>query len=184
MNGAVQCSVLTDRVRTGCKGPGAAAWLSEHAIPVPCSANSAVAWPQGGGLVARLGTSEFFVEGSAPLIAALDAALAGCPPGVYPVLRADAAFLIGGAGVHDALAQVCNIDFARLDLARAPVIMTLMIGVTVLVLPEAAGYGRRYRIWCDPSFGEYLEHQLSVIIGTVGAGPPRAAGVVSCELQE
>ena len=86
--------------------------------------------------------------------------------------------------MHDALAQVCNIDFARLDLARAPVIMTLMIGVTVLVLPEAAGYGRRYRIWCDPSFGEYLEHQLSVIIGAAGADPPRAAGVVSCELQE
>ena len=178
MSGVVQCSLVTDRARTGCKGPGAAAWLVARSIPVPPSANSAIAWPEGGGVVARLGSSEFFIEGSAPQIVALDTALAGCPPGVYPVLRADAAFLIEGTGVHEVLAQVCNINFAAQDLARSPVIMTLMIGVAVLVLPEAAGEGRRYRIWCDPSFGEYLEHQLSVIIGAAGADPPRAASVI------
>ena len=177
MNGDVQCFVVTDRARTGCKGPGAAAWLVAHSIPVPPSPNTAIAWPEGAGLVARLGSSEFLVEGSAPLIAALDTALAGYPPGVYPVLRADAALLIGGAGVHRTLAQVCNINFAALDPARAPVIMTLMIGVAVLVLPEAVDDGSRYRIWCDPSFGEYLEHELGVIIGAAGADPPRAAGV-------
>ncbi len=177
MIGAVQCTRVTHRSRTGCKGPGAAAWLAERALPMPPAPNTALSWREGAGLVARLGNSEFFIEGNAPLIAELDLALAGYPPGVYPVLRADAALLIEGPAAHDVLAQVCNIHFAALDLARDPVIMTLMIGVSVLVLPEASGDGRRYRIWCDPSFGEYLEHELSVIIGAAGAEPPRAAGV-------
>lgn len=177
MSGVAQCSLVTDRARTGCKGAGAAAWLVAHSIPVPPSPNTAVAWPEGAGLVARLGSSEFFIEGSAPQVVALDTALAGCPPGVYPVLRADAALLIEGTGVHEILAQVCNINFAAQDLAHSPVIMTLMIGIAVLVLPEAAGADRRYRVWCDPSFGEYLGHELGVIIGAAGAEAIRAAGV-------
>ena len=133
---------------------------------------------------ASLSLSEFFMEGDAAPIMALDVELAGGPPGVYPVLRADAAFLLEGMGVHDVLAQVCNINFAALDLAAAPIIITLMIGIAVLVLPEVADGRRHYRVWCDPSFGEYLEQQLSVIIGAAGTESPRAAGVTQCELQE
>ena len=78
------------------------------------------------------------------------------PPGVYPVLREDWAFHSSGDGVHDVLAQVCNVNFAALPLHSHPVIMTLMIGVAVLVVPQGreAGQGgageRQYRIWCDP----------------------------------
>jgi sarcosine oxidase, subunit gamma len=61
------------------------------------------------------------------------------------------------------LAQVCNVDFAALDLAASPIVMTLMIGVAVLVLPEGAAARRWCRIWCDPSYGEYLHGELSVI---------------------
>ena len=165
MNNAVRWSRVLDRARTGCKGPGAADWLSARALPVPAAPNTWVAGTAGAGLVARLGSSEFFIEAQPSLVATLDAALSAAPPAVYPVLRADAAFLLEGPGVHDTLAQCCNVNFPALDLSLSPVIMTLMIGVAVLVLPEAVGDGRRYRIWCDPSFGEYLEHQLSVIIG-------------------
>ena len=175
MTAAVRWSRVTDRARTGCKGAHAAAWLSARALPVPPAPNTWAACAGDAGLVARLGSSEFLIEADAALVETLDAALASTPQGVYPVLRADAAFLIEGQGVHDALAQVCNVNFAALDLARAPVIMTLMIGVAVLVLPEAGdGGGRRYRIWCDPSFGEYLDHELGVIVGAAGT---EAAGV-------
>ena len=165
MNATVRWLQVTDRARTGCKGPAAAEWLAARGIAVPHAPNSWVASAADGGLVARLGSSEFFIEARAPLVTALEAGLAASPPGVYPVLRADAAFLIEGQGAHAVLAQACNIEFAAVDLARAPVIMTLMIGVAVLVVPEAAGAARRYRIWCDPSFGEYLEHELGAIIG-------------------
>jgi sarcosine oxidase, subunit gamma len=164
MSAAVRWSRVTDRARTGCKGPGAAEWLSARGIAAPPASNTWLASDADGGLVARLGSSEFFIEAHAPLIAALDAALTDSPPGVYPVLRADAAFLIEGEAVHEVLAQVCNIEFAALDLARSPVIMTLMIGVAVLVVPESAGAGRRYRVWCDPSYGEYLDQELGAVV--------------------
>ena len=177
MSAAVLWSRVNDLARTGCKGPGAAAWLSARAFPVPPAPNTWAACGADAGRVARLGSSEFFIEADLARVAALEAALACTVPDVYPVQRADAAFLIEGAGVHDALAQVCNINFAILELSGAPVIMTLMIGVAVLVLPEAGEGGRRYRIWCDPSFGEYLDHELGVIVGAAGAEATRAAGV-------
>jgi sarcosine oxidase subunit gamma len=175
MTGVARWSRIADRARTGCKGPNAAAWLQARSLPLPPAPNTWVA-AAGEGCVARLGSSEFFVEATAPVIYGLDLALASAPAGVYPVLRADAAFLLEGDGAHEVLAQVCNVNFAALELGASPVVMTLMIGVGVLVLPQASPAGRRYRIWCDPSFGEYLDHELSVIIGAAGHHPARAAG--------
>ena len=163
----VQWSRVTDLFRTGCKGPAAGEWLRARSLPVPSAANTWAASAAGDVRVARLGNTEFFVEGPASVIATLDAALITVleddHPGVYPVLRADAAFLLEGTGAPEVLAQVCNVNFASLDLAQTPIIMTLMIGVGVLVLPQRMHDSRCYRIWCDPSFGEYLDHQLSAI---------------------
>jgi sarcosine oxidase subunit gamma len=84
---------------------------------------------------------------------------------VYPVLREDWAFGLGGEQVHDVLAQVCNVNFAALPLASRPVIMTLMIGVAVLVVPQSGGAAERhYRIWCDPTFGPYLGESLGAVV--------------------
>jgi sarcosine oxidase subunit gamma len=66
--------------------------------------------------------------------------------------------------VHEVLAQVCNVNFAALSLDSRPVIMTLMIGVAVLVVPQSTTNGRRYRIWCDPSFGPYLGESLGQVV--------------------
>jgi hypothetical protein len=162
--------------------------------------------------VARLGHTEFFVEdeGSGAALQGLSSALASAPTGVYPVLREDFAFRLGGAAVHEVLAQVCSLDFAALDLDSRPVIMTLMIGVAVLAMPErvegagaggarvegagAAGVGgagaagvagaarvagaggahvggaaeRRYRFWCDPTFGPDLSETLSRVVVDCG----------------
>lgn len=91
--------------------------------------------------------------------------LATHPAGVYPVLREDWCLALSGAACDDVLVQVCNLQFAALDPAERPVIMTLMVGVAVLVVPQAAADGTRcYRIWCDPTFGVYLSETLGAIV--------------------
>jgi sarcosine oxidase subunit gamma len=159
------------RVRLGLKGPRAADLLLSHGIVVPTAPNtwthSEDSFGADGLLAARLGAAEFFLEEGASgatlkqISASLDdRAPGGHPPGVYPVLREDWAFQIGGERVHDVLAQVCNVNFAALPLASHPLIMTLMIGVAVLVVPQ----GDQYRIWCDPTFGPYLGESLGQVV--------------------
>jgi len=162
--------------RLGLKGPRAGEWLAAQGIVLPMAPNT---WTYSQGtlaadalLVARLGTGEFFLEDGTDgtALKRISDSLEGRPPGVYPVLREDWAFHLGGEGVHDVLAQVCNVNFAALSLGSNPLIMTLMIGVAVLVVPqsEAAGQdgavGRQYRIWCDPSFGPYLGESLGAVV--------------------
>ena len=160
--------------RFGLKGPRAAQWLEGRGIALPAAPNQwALAVPgaaDGELLVARLGAGEFFLEdcAGAGRLRGLESALDPPPPGVYPVLREDAAFSLLGPGSYDVLAQVCNVNFADLELASRPVIMTLMIGVAVLVVPQMAGAWPRVRIWCDPTFGPYLEESLGTVVTESG----------------
>ena len=165
------------RDRLGLKGPRAAEWLAAQGIALPMTPNT---WTHPEGaiaadalLVARLGSAEFFLEDGAAgtTLERISPSLDANPPGVYPVLREDWAFLLGGDEVHDVLAQVCNVNFAALSLASRPLIMTLMIGVAVLVVPQSVAGGgqggeaaRRYRIWCDPTFGPYLGESLGAVV--------------------
>jgi sarcosine oxidase, subunit gamma len=166
------------RERLGLKGPRAAEWLAAQGIGVPAEPNtwthSAQTSAPDALLVARLGTGEFFLEDIAAgsTLTRMAPALDGQSPGVYPVLREDWAFRLGGEGVHDVLAQVCNVNFWALPLHSNPVIMTLMIGVAVLVVPQSVPDGRmaetvahrQYRIWCDPTFGPYLGESLGAVV--------------------
>jgi sarcosine oxidase subunit gamma len=165
--------------RFGLKGPRAAAWLEAHRIALPAAPNRWVAGADTGMsdamLVARLGSSEFFLEEwtGGDRLRDLELALETGQPGVYPVLREDAAFSLSGPGSYDVLAQVCNVNFADLELAPQPVIMTLMIGVAVLIVPQAVGAGPRLRIWCDPTFGPYLEESLGTVVTESGGSYKR-----------
>jgi len=172
----LRLAVAAPARRLGLKGPGAADWLASQGILLPARPNT---WAGRGGpaadggefVVARLGVSEFFLEEAAPgqTLSALAQALRAPPPGVYPVLREDCALVLSGDAVHELLAQVCNIDFASLDVDSQPVVMTLMIGVSVLVVPQTmAGSRRRYRIWCDPTFGGYLGETLTALVKESG----------------
>jgi sarcosine oxidase subunit gamma len=115
-------------------------------------------------VIARLGSTEFFIEegGDASGITALEKLVREGVPGAFPVLREDYATVLGGPRARDVLAQVCNVNLAALP-PRA-VVMTLMIGVAVLVMPQETGEGRVYRIWCDPSFGSYLKSELEKMV--------------------
>jgi sarcosine oxidase subunit gamma len=164
------------RARIGMKGPQAERWLTERGIVLPTAPNSWAGSTAPGNstglLVARLGTSEFFLEDAAEgnLLPGILGGLEESPPGVYPVLREDTAFQLSGDGVHDALAQVCNVHFAELALDSRPVIMTLMLGVAVLVVPQIFGPDAlpRYRIWCDPTFGPFLGEAVGGVVVECG----------------
>jgi sarcosine oxidase subunit gamma len=153
--------------RMGLKGPRAAEWLANRGLPIPARFNSYVLVSDTRLLVVRLGASEFLLE-AAHRVAEIRTALGCSLPGVYPVLREDAAFELGGRDVHEALTQVCNVDFAALDLAARPAVMTLMAGVAVQVIPTEVDGARRYWIWCDPSFGAYLRETLETVVGECG----------------
>jgi sarcosine oxidase subunit gamma len=145
-------------------------WLTEQGIAFPAAANtwtgSGSAGADTGLLVARLGTGEFFLEDveGGDRLRHIAPASESHPPGVYPVLRQDAAFSLSGDGGADVLAQVCNVNFSALVLDSRPVIMTLMVGVAVLVVPRDLDGQRQYLIWCDPTFGPYLAQTLGNIV--------------------
>jgi len=169
------CAAWLDRAlphrRVGVKGPRAAEALEQLGLAVPARPNCWAplraqdrddAWNVGG----RLGFTEFFVEesGEAAGIAGLEQLTARDFAGAWPVLREDSAFVLGGERLGDVLAQVCNVNFSALDLGQRPVVMTLMVGVGVLVLPQRKPDGVTCRIWCDPSFGTYLWETLEQAI--------------------
>jgi sarcosine oxidase subunit gamma len=190
---ALTLELREGRDRLGLKGPRAAEWLAAQGIDLPAAPNT---WTQpeeaaaDALLVARLGTAEFFLEDGAAgtTLERISPYLDENPPGVYPVLREDWAFHLGGGQAHDVLAQVCNVNFAALSLASRPLIMTLMIGVAVLVVPQnAAGEHagaapqdsaaeRHYRIWCDPTFGPYLGESLGAVVIECGGRYTGASG--------
>jgi sarcosine oxidase subunit gamma len=164
------------RDRMGLKGPRAAQWLTEQGIVLPMAPNTWTHSEESAApdslLVARLGTAEFFLEDGAAgtKLKRISPSLNENPPGVYPVLREDWNYDLGGERVHDVLAQVCNVNFAALSLDSHPLIMTLMIGVAVLVVPQSRAASRsgaperQYRIWCDPTFGPYLGESLGAVV--------------------
>lgn len=158
--------------RMGVKGPRATEALKQLGLAVPASPNT---WAplrdadrdDSWNVVGRLGFTEFFIEesGEAGGITALGQLLAGDFMGAWPVLREDRALVLGGELAADVLAQVCNVNFSALDIAQRPVVMTLMVGVGVLVLPQQTlDKGAIYRIWCDPSFGTYLLGTLEEVV--------------------
>lgn len=175
--GAAWLAAALPEKRIGIKGPRAAELLGELGLAVPARPNS---WAplrtqdrdDSVNVVARLGFTEFFIEerGEATGVEALAQLARGA--GAYPVLREDTALVVGGERAPDALAQVCNVDFAALDLAQRPVVMTLMVGVGVLVLPQFSQQdGAVYRIWCDPGFGPYLSQTLEEVVQKIPGSP-------------
>ncbi len=148
--------------RIGLKGPRAQQWLAQQSVATPDRPNT---WcPVGDDeqdICVRLGASEFFLEqADGNTLRRLNTELAGHVPGVYPVLREDRAFVLAGEAADEILAQMCNVNFSALDAAEREAVMTLMIGVAVTVVPQGNAAQRRYRIWCDPSCGDYFWSSL------------------------
>jgi len=145
--------------RWGCKGPGAAAWLQKQGNPAPSLPNT---WDSSDVVAAyRIGRSEFLLEGQKDVIDGLRES--PLPSGVFPVLRDGAALRLQGDGVPILLRQVCGVNFAALDLGTRPVVLTNMIGVSVIAVPESEL--RSLRLWFDGSFGHYFQETLRALAG-------------------
>jgi sarcosine oxidase subunit gamma len=156
---------VVNLARIGLKGPNAAAWLGQQGIPLPERANT---WCTTGDdeqdICVRLGASEFLLErADGNALRKLQGEIAAHIPGVYPVLREDCAFVIAGDAADDVLAQMCNVNFAALRAEAREAVMTLMIGVAVTVVPQGNAAQRRYRLWCDPTFGDYVWSSLNEV---------------------
>ncbi|MFN0302400.1 MAG: hypothetical protein ACKVQU_18865 [Burkholderiales bacterium] len=170
---------LSALARCGIKGPGAAEWLVGNGVPVPERHNRWVALV-GGGMIGRLGHTEFFVE-DGPRGNAVET-IAGRfgigAEGVYWVPHQDAAIVLSGARVNEVLVQTCNINFSAIDWRDRELVMTSMVGVSVLVISRE----NRYHLWCDPTFGPYLWRTLAAIVGELG-GAPIGIGSIYPELK-
>lgn len=165
------------RQRYGCKGPDAASWLGAAGFTVPQPVNSFVI-DAGQTLVARLGASEFLVEALGPGQPVIAARERFPVPGVYPVIRQDAAFILSGPRATDLLLETCSYPFAR-ETDGDRVVMTSMVGVGVTVVPRLVRETTEFNVWCDPSFGLYLWSTLVGIAREMGGGAIASDGLVS-----
>jgi sarcosine oxidase, subunit gamma len=168
---SLQMVDLSEQTQFGIKGSGAADWLRARSIPIPEGANR---WQHlaTGGLIARLGLTEFLIADALDSQIALNL-MADCqlpPARVYPVLRQDMAIAISGSKVPDLMLQTCSFNFQALDLSQQPVILTTMVGVSVTVIPSLQAEVPLYRIWCDGTFGAYLWRTLLSITEELGGG--------------
>jgi len=173
-------SDLSGLRRYGLKGPAAAGWLSAKGVPLPPAPNRWLPLP-GGGLIARLGGSEFLIEDGFEdgVVVELAAALGRGQAGVSPVLRQDAALLVAGNEARSLLAQTCAVDFAAFGFDERVVVMTSMTGVAVTVVKSLRGDVPHYRIWCDGSFGPYLWNTLLEIARELGGAAIGLASLFS-----
>ncbi|HIK55155.1 MAG TPA: aminomethyl transferase family protein [Synechococcales cyanobacterium M55_K2018_004] len=162
---------LSSLTRFGVKGANAAAWLSQQGIPVPQRPNTWRSLPPGG-LVARLGLTEFLIEdGLSSNVAPQLAARCQTPPArVYPVLRQDLALALVGDRTQELLRQTCSVNFQAVDVSQHPVVLTSMIGVTVTIIPTEMAGQLVYRLWCDGTFGTYFWKTLIEMATELGGG--------------
>jgi sarcosine oxidase, subunit gamma len=157
--------------RYGVKGSKATQWLMHRNIHLPMQTNT---WTLSDlkTLVLRLGNSEYLIEDA--LGGNACAQLANDKPrveNVYPVPRADAAFIVSGSASLDLFAEVCALDLSEKALAVDAVIMTQIAGISATMIRMHFNDEPIYRIWCDGTYGAYLWKVLVGIATELGGGP-------------
>ena len=159
--------------KLGVKGPAAEDWLRDHQADIPPAVYDTR--PLDGGLIVRLGASDFLLEGglSSDFLARLSDDLDQSPPGVYCVERQDATFVLAGARASSVLAQLCSIDFPTATPRR--LLLTRAGGVNCGILPDDRGGVPLYRLWVDVTFAVYLWETVAAIAGELGGRTVGAA---------
>jgi sarcosine oxidase subunit gamma len=161
--------------RSVIKGPGAASFLEAREVIQALPAEVLGVMPlKSGGLIARTGRAEFFLEDAAGnggrpgVVAQVTDSLSSSPQhGVYTALRQDASFLLSGGRAQAVLLQTCGFDFrqpgfgpsASPDQATV-MVMTRVAGVSTWVVHHAINGKAVYQLWADGTFGHYLWETL------------------------
>lgn len=165
---ALTITVMTDLTRFGVKGPNAADWLSKHKVAIPSQANT---WLfSGNSIMMRLGASEFLIEDqSGEEICKKLAADQIRVAGVYKVPRVDTSFLLSGRGVLRLLSEICALDLSATGLQENELMMTQVAGVSATVLRQDLNGEPVYRLWCDGTYGVYMQQILNEIAAELNA---------------
>jgi sarcosine oxidase, subunit alpha len=173
---------LSSLARLGLKGPKAAELLRALRIPVPSSHNQWIAHREG--IVGRLGASEFLLECAADDDWTRSVLEAFPAEQVAPVSRSDAALLIAGSRAHELLAQICSYDFGQFQISPQELVMTQMTGVPVIVISVSTSPTPAYRLWCDPTFADYLWHTLEHIAAEICGAPSSPYALTSPVMEQ
>jgi sarcosine oxidase subunit gamma len=156
------------------KGPRAASFLESHGVPIPAKI-LAVLPMDSGGLIARTGGGEFFLEDGicGDAVARLEGALDSGQSGVYRVLRQDAALVISGARAGELFRHVCGYDFQ--GQTHGDLVFTQVAGVSCSVLRTSESNIPAFRLWTDGTFGLYIWHTLLEVVRELGGDAVGAA---------
>lgn len=151
------------------KGPQAAAFLAAQGIAIPTEMLS-VAEIESGGLIARTGGSEFFLEDgiAGNIVERIQAALGAGQPGVYCVLRQDAALVISGAKSGELFRHVCSYDFV--NEVHPNLVFTQVAGVSCSILRSELNGLPVFRLWTDGTYGIYIWRTLLEVAAELGGG--------------
>jgi sarcosine oxidase subunit gamma len=154
--------------RTTLKGPAASELLRAQGLTVPEKVFDVLP-TSGEGLVARTGTSEFFIEdGPAGHHVSRISDMASTTSSVYEVLRQDASILLCGTDAVDVLRQTCSYEF-QLPAAESPLVMTRVAGVSCAILPRQLNGIHLFQFWLDGTYGAYLwETLLEIALESAG----------------
>ena len=149
------------------KGPGSATYLQSCGIAVPDSILK-VAALENGGLIARTGGSEFFLEDGPEGKVTDGIGIPSYGPGVYPVLRQDASLIISGSRAGELFRHVSSYDF--LTDPHHDLVFTPIAGVSCSVLRTELNGIPVFRLWTDGTFGLYIWHTLLEVATELGGG--------------
>jgi sarcosine oxidase, subunit gamma len=158
--------------RVTLKGPAAVSVLNSKQIAVPEKVLD-VASVHGGGIVARTGATEFFVEDGLRGINVQQVATAARETGgCYIATRQDASFLLSGKRAVEVFLETCGYDFRQ---PPKQIVFTRVVGVSCSILHRDFGGVGAFQLWLDGSYGGYLWETLLEIVrelngAAVGAG--------------
>lgn len=153
----------SDVLRIGLKGPQAAAWLAQQGLPLPEPWHWLVHEEM---QLSRLGQSEFVLQAELTTtglthtgLPALCTQLQHAGPGVYPVARYDAGWLMFGDSLPAVMAELCMLDW-QTETATQRLCMTQLAGINVTLLQKSSEGQAGIQLWCDGSYRDYLHQQL------------------------
>ncbi|MBA3696222.1 MAG: sarcosine oxidase subunit gamma [Methylotenera sp.] len=155
--------------RYGIKGPQASKWLADHELAIPSNPNSWALSNQKD-LVLRLGSSEFLIEDQLDDVASKKLADITRVEGLYPVVRADAAFILSGSEVLNLFSELCSLDLRDSSLLANDVVMTQVAGISAIVMRQNLNGEQVYRLWCDGTYGSYMWEMLLEVAVELGGG--------------